>query len=293
GFAVATGVAPTASTEAERWILSRLAATIDSVHAQLADYRFDLASQALYEFTWNEYCDWFLELTKPALAGDDAVAADSTRHTLLYVLETVLRALHPLVPFVTEEIWQHVSPKLGHAAGQFIATQRYPQATDITVDPTAAAEVQWLKDVLMGVRRIRGEMNIAPSKAIPMLFTGGDADDARRVAKFAAQIAFLARAESPRFLVAGEAEPAAAAAIVGSLRVLIPLAGLIDLDAEKKRLDREITRVEGEIRKCQGKLASETFVANAPAAVVEQERARLADWTSQIDGLRSQRGKLE
>jgi valyl-tRNA synthetase len=284
--------APTAKTEPERWILSRLATTISEVHKQLADYRFDLASQALYEFTWNEYCDWFLELAKPALGGDDAEAANSTRHTLLYVLESVLRALHPLIPFVTEEIWQHVAPKLGIAAGQFLATQHYPQAADIAVDPTAAAEVQWLKDVLMGVRRIRGEMNIAPSKAIPMLFAGGEGDDARRVAKFSAQIAFLARAEGPRFLAAGEAEPAAAAAIVGSLRVLIPLAGLIDLDAEKKRLDREIARVEGEIKKCQSKLASETFVANAPAAVVEQERARLADWTVQLDGLRSQRAKL-
>ena len=289
---VAPAGAPAATTEPERWILSRLAATIETVHAQLADYRFDLASQALYEFTWNEYCDWFLELAKPALNGEDAEAADSTRHTLLYVLETVLRALHPLIPFVTEEIWQHVSPKLGLAGGQFIATQRYPQAADIAVDPAAAAEVQWLKDVLMGVRRIRGEMNIAPGKAIPMLFAGGDGDDARRVAKFAPQIAFLARAESPRFLAAGEDEPAAAAAIVGSLRVLIPLAGLIDLDAEKKRLDREIARVEGEIRKCQGKLASETFVANAPAAVVEQERARHAEWTVQLQGLQIQRAKL-
>ena len=150
----------------ERWILSRLAATIESVHAHLADYRFDLASQALYEFTWNEYCDWFLELAKPALNGDDANAANSTRHTLLYVLESVLRALHPLIPFVTEEIWQHVSPKLGIATGQFIATQRYPQASDIASDPTATAEVQWLKDVLMGVRRIRGEMNIAPGTQV-------------------------------------------------------------------------------------------------------------------------------
>ncbi|HQW81222.1 MAG TPA: valine--tRNA ligase [Pseudomonadota bacterium] len=289
---VTAGAAPEARTEPERWILSRLAATIESVHAHLADYRFDLASQALYEFTWNEYCDWFLELAKPALNGDDANAANSTRHTLLYVLESVLRALHPLIPFVTEEIWQHVSPKLGIATGQFIATQRYPQASDIASDPTATAEVQWLKDVLMGVRRIRGEMNIAPGKAIPMLFTGGDGDDARRVAKFSTQIAFLARAESPHFLAAGEAEPAAAAAIVGTLRVLIPLAGLIDLDAEKKRLDREITRVEGEVKKCQNKLASDTFVANAPAAVVEQERARLAEWNQQIEGLRSQRAKL-
>ncbi len=287
-----SGAIPSAKTEPERWILSRLAATIEAVHAQLADYRFDLASQALYEFTWNEYCDWFLELAKPALSGDDAEAANSTRHTLLYVLETVLRALHPLIPFVTEEIWQHVSPKLGYASGEFIATQRYPLAADIAVDPAAAAEVQWLKDVLMSVRRIRGEMNIAPGKAIPMLFAGGDADDARRVAKFGPQIAFLAKTESLRVLAAVEEEPASAAAIVGSLRVLIPLAGLIDLDAEKKRLDREIARVEGEIKKCQGKLASETFVANAPAAVVEQERARLGDWTMQLDGLRSQRAKL-
>ncbi len=289
---VAPAGTPVATTEPERWILTRLAATIDVVHAQLADYRFDLASQALYEFTWNEYCDWFLELAKPALAGDDVDAANSTRHTLLYVLETVLRALHPLIPFVTEEIWQHVSPKLGVASGQFIATQRYPQAADIAVDPAATAEVQWLKDVLMGVRRIRGEMNIAPGKAIPMLFAGGDGDDARRVAKFSAQIAFLAKSESLRLLAATEEAPASASAIVGTLRVLIPLAGLIDLDAEKKRLDREITRVEVEIKKCQGKLASETFVANAPVAVVEQERARLGDWNVQLDGLRSQRAKL-
>ena len=286
---VAPAGTPVATTEPERWILTRLAATIDVVHAQLADYRFDLASQALYEFTWNEYCDWFLELAKPALAGDDVDAANSTRHTLLYVLETVLRALHPLIPFVTEEIWQHVSPKLGVASGQFIATQRYPQAADIAVDPAATAEVQWLKDVLMGVRRIRGEMNIAPGKAIPMLFAGGDGDDARRVAKFSAQIAFLAKSESLRLLAATEEAPASASAIVGTLRVLIPLAGLIDLDA---RLDREITRVEVEIKKCQGKLASETFVANAPVAVVEQERARLGDWNVQLDGLRSQRAKL-
>ncbi|HWT15762.1 MAG TPA: valine--tRNA ligase, partial [Patescibacteria group bacterium] len=290
-FVVPAG-APVAKTEPERWILSRLAATIGEVHQHLADYRFDLASQALYEFTWNEYCDWFLELAKPALAGDDVDAANSTRHTLLFVLESVLRALHPLIPFVTEEIWQHVSPKLGIAGGQFIATQRYPQASDIAVDPAATAEVQWLKDVLMGVRRIRGEMNISPGKVIPMLFAGGDADDARRVAKFAAQVNFLARADSPRFVAAGEDEPAAATAIVGSLRVLIPLAGLIDLDAEKKRLDREIARVEGEIKKCQGKLASETFVANAPAAVVEQERARLVDWNVQLQGLQIQRAKL-
>jgi valyl-tRNA synthetase len=279
-------------TEPERWILTRLASTVDEVHKQLADYRFDLAAQAMYEFTWNEFCDWFLELTKPALQGDDAAAAESTKHTLLYVLETVLRMLHPMIPFVTEEIWQHVAPKLGIAGGQFIATQSYPRASEIPVDHAATAEVQWLKDVLMGVRRIRGEMNISPGKAIPMLYAGGDDEDRRRIAKYAAQITFLARADGPRFLDDGEAEPAAASAIIGGLRVLIPLAGLIDLDAEKKRLDREIARVSGEIQKCENKLAGPTFVANAPAAVVDQERARLADWTAQRIAMQEQRSKL-
>jgi valyl-tRNA synthetase len=293
GFAVAAGADPTASTEVERWILSRLAATVETVHAQLADYRFDLASQALYEFTWNEYCDWFLELAKPALAGDDVAAAESTRHTLLYVLETVLRALHPLIPFVTEEIWQHVSPKLGHAAGQFIATQRYPQAADIAVDPAAAAEVQWLKDVLMGVRRIRGEMNIAPGKAIPLVVAFADVDDARRIEKFRPQIVFLARAADLRFLAAGESEPPAAPIIVGNMRVLIPLAGLIDFEAEKKRLDREIAKIDAELVKCRAKLDSPTFRQNAPASVVDQEEARHAAWMEKLAGFQAERAKFD
>jgi len=291
-FDVAT--APTtAVTEAERWILTRLSACVGEMHAQVTAYRFDLLSQALYDFVWNEFCDWFLELSKPALQGSDPAAVASTKRTLLTVLETVLRAAHPLVPFITEEIWQHVAPRLGiGVSGQFIGTQRYPLASDITVDTQAAAEVDWLKAVLSIVRRIRGEMNIAPGKSVPLLFTGGDPNDTRRVQKFAAQLAFLARAESPRFLAGGEEEPASAAGVVGSLKVLIPLAGLIDLDAEKKRLDKEIARIDGEIKKCEGKLGNATFVQNAPAAVVEQERARLSDWSTQLDGLRSQRLKL-
>jgi valyl-tRNA synthetase len=278
------------STDAERWILARLAKITAEVHEQFAAYRFDLAAQALYEFTWNEYCDWFLELTKPALAGTDIEAANSTRHTLLHVLESVLRLLHPLIPFVTEEIWQHIAPKLG-VVGDSISTQSYPESLQLGgtfLQPEA--DIEWLKSAVSALRRIRSEMNIAPSKAVPLLLQGGTSTDKERVARFEAQLRFLARLDSIEW-IDGEA-PAAAAAVIGDLKLLIPLAGLIDLDAEKTRLDKEIKRIEIEIGKCNGKLASETFVANAPAAVVAQERARLTEWSGQLSALTEQRQRL-
>jgi valyl-tRNA synthetase len=278
-------------TEAERWILTRLKHTLAEVEQHFASYRFDLLAQALYEFVWNEYCDWFLELSKPALNDEDAAAAASTRHTLLVVLETVLRALHPVVPFITEEIWQSVAPRLGLAETS-IMQRPWPEAGAIAADEAASAEIEWFKAVLSGIRRIRAEMNIAPGRTIPLLLADGDAADRARAAKFAAQIAFLARVEAPLWIEPGQDEPAAAAAVVGGLRVLIPLAGLIDLAAEQARLAKEIARIEGEIRKCEGKLGNASFVANAPAAVVEQERQRIADWTQQLAALREQAQKL-
>src|SRR5690348_3925982 len=289
---IAAEAAPTKpATEAERWILTRLTQTLAEVEQHFVTYRFDHLAQALYEFVWNEYCDWFLELSKPALNGGDTAAAASTRHTLLVALEAVLRALHPLIPFITEEIYQEVSPRLGLAETSVYA-RPYPQASDFPADDAATAEIEWFKAVLSGIRRIRSEMNIAPGKTIPLLLAGGEATDRARAAKFAAQIAFLARTEAPHWIEPGTAEPAAAAAVVGSLRVLIPLAGLIDLGAEQARLAKEIARVEGEIRKCEGKLGNANFVANAPAEVVAQERQRIVDWNTQLAAMREQAGKL-
>ncbi|MBK7209670.1 MAG: valine--tRNA ligase [Xanthomonadales bacterium] len=288
------GVAPDQpETAAEQWILSRLAATLDEVEAQFRTYRFDLVAQALYEFVWNDYCDWFLELSKPALNGGDAEAIASTRHTLLRVLEAILRALHPITPFITEEIWQSVAPKLG-IPGDSISARRYPHRDEFAtgIDAAFVSDIEWLKSVLGEVRRIRSEMNISPGKQIPLLFAKGDAEDHARIDRFASQIAFLARTECQRWLADGEDEPASASAIVGDLRVLIPLAGLIDVDAEKARLGKEIKRIEGEIGKCNGKLGNATFVANAPAAVVDQERQRLADFSSTLAGLREQLARL-
>ncbi|MGN6228794.1 MAG: valine--tRNA ligase [Dyella sp.] len=284
-------------TEAERWILTRLKQTLAEVEQHFASYRFDLLAQSLYEFVWNEYCDWFLELSKPALSGNDADAAASTRHTLLVVLETVLRALHPVIPFITEEISRelplHSAPRAGADSTENLLIQRaYPRAADFAADEAATAEIEWFKAVLSGVRKIRAEMNIAPGKTIPLLLADGDATDRARAAKFAAQIAFLARVDTPQWIAPGTDEPAAAAAVVGSLRVLIPLAGLIDLTAEKARLAKEIARIEGEIKKCEGKLGNANFVANAPAEVVAQERQRIVDWNTTLTALREQQAKL-
>ncbi|MDC8013629.1 valine--tRNA ligase [Tahibacter soli] len=280
-----------AATEAEKWILSRLHHCLAQVEAEFAAYRFDLVSQALYEFTWNEFCDWFLELAKPALSGDDAQAAASTRLTLLTVLETLLRALHPLIPFITEEVWQNVKGRLGIAAPT-VSLQAYPRAADIAVDAAAEDEIEWLKTVVSQLRRIRSEMNLQPKLTIPLVYAGGSASDKARATKFAAAIGFLAKVESQRWLDAGEAEPAASTAIVGELKILIPLAGLIDIGAEKARLEKEIKRVEGEIGKCHAKLGNESFVANAPAAVVDEMKQRLAEFTTTLAGLREQAGKL-
>ncbi|HEV2680107.1 MAG TPA: valine--tRNA ligase [Rhodanobacter sp.] len=286
--------APTGTpvTEAERWILTRLKQTLGEVEQHFVSYRFDHLAQALYEFTWNELCDWFLELSKPALNGDDARAAASTRHTLLVVLESVLRALHPIIPFITEEIWQSVAPKLGLSEASLMQ-RPWPRADEIVADVAATAEIEWFKNVLSGIRRIRSEMNISPAKAIPLLLADGDASDRDRVTKFSAQISFLARTETPLWIEAGADEPAAAAAVVGTLRVMIPLAGLIDLGAEKTRLAKEISRIEVEIKKCEGKLGNASFVANAPPEVVTQERQRITDWNTTVTALREQAAKLQ
>ncbi|WP_349778343.1 valine--tRNA ligase [Xanthomonas sp. WHRI 6108] len=284
---------PQPRTEAEQWILARLDKVTAETHAHYANYRFDLLAQSLYEFAWNAFCDWFVELAKPALNGQDSEAAASTRHTLLYVLEALLRLLHPLTPFVTEELWQQVAPRLGITAAT-ISLQAFPQAGDIDTASYAGAEadVEWLKSMVSALRRVRSELNVPPSKQVRLLLQAGTADDRTRIGRFASQLSFLLKLEAINWLDAGQDTPPSATAIVGELTLLVPLEGLVDMDAERTRLDKEIKRVEAEIGKCNGKLGNATFVQNAPAVVVEQERARLNDWTTQLTGLREQRAKI-
>jgi valyl-tRNA synthetase len=289
----ADGVAaPAAVTDAERWILAQLARTAAEAQQHFADYRFDLLSQSLYEFAWNDFCDWFVEFAKPALNGDDAEAAASTRHTLLYVLERLLCLLHPLVPFVTEELWQAVAPKLG-IEETTIMLRPYPQASDFAGDHASAeADVEWLKAMVSALRRVRSELNVAPARLVTLLLADAGGIDRARIARFDSQLRFLTRLDRIEVLASTDDAPAAAAAVVGELKLLVPLEGLVDLGAERTRLEKELKRVDGEIAKCNAKLASETFVSNAPAAVVEQERKRLVDWNGQREALAAQRAKL-
>jgi valyl-tRNA synthetase len=287
GDATFTG-APQPKTDAEKWILARLDRASAEAAEHFAGYRFDLLAQVLYEFTWNQVCDWFLELAKPALNGDDAEAADSTRHTLAHVLEALLRLLHPLVPFVTEELWQAVAPRLGKSGS--IMLQAYPQpgAVDAAAYAQAEADIEWLKAVVSAVRRIRSELGVSPATQMSLLLRGGTADDAARASRHAAQLRFLCRLERIE-AITGE-PPAAAPAVVGALQLFVPLEGLVDLGAERARLDKEVAKVAAEKGKSEAKLAK--FGANVPAAVVEQERVRLADWTGKLDALQAQRARL-
>ncbi|WP_457095380.1 valine--tRNA ligase [Lysobacter sp. P5_B9] len=282
---------PQPQTDAERWILAQLAKTAAEAEQHFASYRFDLLAQALYEFAWNNFCDWFVELAKPALNGADAAAADSTRHTLLYVLERLLSLLHPLVPFVTEELWQAVAPRLG-IAETTIMLRPYPQAADFAGADHARAEadIEWLKAMVSALRRVRSELNVAPSKLVPLLLAEGNEADRARAQRFDSQLRFLTKLERIDFIADAKSAPASAAAVVGELHLLVPLEGLVDLSAERARVEKEITRVAGEKEKSEAKLAK--FTDKVPAAVVEQERQRLVDWTTQLEGLAAQRAKL-
>lgn len=307
GGATFSGV-PQPRTDAEKWILAQLARTVAEAQEHFAAYRFDLLAQCLYEFAWNAFCDWFVELAKPALQGDDCAAADSTRHTLLHVLETLLRLLHPLIPFITEELWRHVAPHLG-IADRTLSLRPYPQPADFAVHgctsaaegrmpgaatgqdfTSAAADVEWLKAMVSALRRVRSELQVAPSRQITLLLQAGDERDHARVARFDAQLRFLLRLASVQWLADDAQAPAAAAAVVGELKLLVPLEGLVDLDAERARLDKEIARVAAEKDKSETKLGK--FSDKVPAAVVEQERQRLADWSAQLAALQEQRARL-
>lgn len=263
-------------TQADKWIISRLQKAEQAVADGIANYRFDLASQALYDFIWNEYCDWYLELSKPVLWNDDAPAAikKGTRRTLIRVLETTLRLAHPLMPFITEEIWQRVAPLAGKT-GDTIMLQPYPIADVSKIDENAEADVQWLQLIIEGIRNIRGEMNIAPGKKIPVLFKNGSESDKTRLEQNTQLLKSLAKLESVTWLSSDDIAPAAATQLAGELEILVPMADLIDKDAELARLTKEIDKLTKDLASIKGKLSNANFVDRAPVAVVAKEQQRL------------------
>jgi valyl-tRNA synthetase len=275
---------------ADRWIISRLQQAEIEVTEAIDSYRFDLAAQALYDFIWNEYCDWYLELSKPVLWDENAdpELQVGTRRTLVRVLETVLRLSHPIMPFITEEIWQNIAPLAGielATDGDSIMLQPFPIADQSLVDQLAIDDIEWVKQVIVGVRNVRGEMNIPPATSLAIYFAGGDSDDQRRLDENRQYLCKLAKLESITWLDNPDDAPLSATALAGDLEILVPMAGLIDVDAELKRLSKEIEKLSGEVKKLSGKLSNDKFVANAPAEVVAKERDKLSDMQGSLQQL--------
>jgi valyl-tRNA synthetase len=275
----------------DRWILSRLNSTIAATREAIEGYRFDLAAQAIYEFTWNEYCDWYLELAKIALQSEDEAARRGTRQTLVRVLESILRLAHPLMPYITEEIWQRVAPPAGKS-GPSLMNQPYPEAEAAQFDAGAVAEMEWVMNFLLGIRRIRGEMNIAPGKPLPLLIQNGSEQDRAYLDANREFVQKLGRAESITWLNPGEEASESAIALVGEMKVLIPMRGLIDKDAELARLDKEIQRLTKELPRLEGKLGDAGFLEKAPPQVVAKEQARLQELRGSLGELQAQVEKI-
>ncbi|MFP8965538.1 valine--tRNA ligase [Pokkaliibacter sp. CJK22405] len=263
---------------ADRWIVSRLQDTEKRITDALDTYRFDIASQVLYEFVWNDYCDWYLELSKPVLWNKEAApeVLRGTRHTLARVLEAILRLAHPFMPFITEEIWQRVRDIAGKQ-GETLMLQPWPIANPDFIDEQALSDLEWVKGVILGVRNIRGEMNISPAKPIPVIFRHGDEQDQRRLDENRAFLMKLAKLESLTWMSASEEAPLSATALVGGMEVLVPMAGLIDVEAEVTRITKELDKQTQEYTKLSSKLSNDSYVSKAPAAVVEKDRSRVAE----------------
>ncbi|HET7395218.1 MAG TPA: valine--tRNA ligase [Gammaproteobacteria bacterium] len=279
------GGEPPLKTPAEHWIVRKLDHLLQAIPKHFETYRFDLLAQDLYEFTWNDFCDWFIELSKPALNGTDKAAADSTRHTLLYVLETLLRALHPIIPFISEELWQQVAPKLGKQ-GKSISVEPYPDADDIKRADTAN-DIEWLRMAIVKIREIRSEMNLSPALAIPLLIEDRSSDP-QRWARIEASLKFIARIESLRVLAANEAAPPSAIGVLDQANLMIPLAGLIDTDAEIARLEKLLDKQRQELARTEAKLGNQSFVSGAPEAVVNGVRTKAEEVRAAIKELEQQ-----
>ena len=277
----------------DQWILSKCARMIHDARFALDTYRFDIYANTVYEFVWHEYCDWYLELSKPLLWNKDAdpAARVAAQRTLLQVLEVLLRTAHPVMPFITETLWQQVAGRLGlihDGQDASIMLQAFPESTDMPTNDAAEAQTEWLKAVITGIRTIRGEANIKPSQEIPLLLQGGEAKDRDNATQAENMLARLANVTSIEWLSDDAEPPLNALSLVGELKVMVPLAGLIDLEAERARIGKEVGKAQQELEKIEKKLGNESFVAKAPEAVVAKERNRAAELKGTLETLEGQ-----
>jgi valyl-tRNA synthetase len=278
----------------DRWIRSRFAHALKEVRRGIADYRFDQVAQAIYDFTWSHYCDWYLELSKIVLADDERSAEEraATRRTLIEILEGLLRLMHPVMPFISEELWQAVAPLAG-IRGKSIMLCPFPEESQYHPDDDAEEEIGWLQRMVVEIRRIRAEMDVPYRKQVALFLSGGDDQVRDWVARHRAFVISLGKLSSIEWLPPGASEPESAVAVVGELRLLIPMEDLIDREAELRRLSREIDALNDQLAKSKAKLDNPNFAARAPAAVVEQERRRLADAERDLIKLQDQKSRLE
>ena len=272
-------------SQADRWIVSLLQRVEADIEKGFADYRFDNVAQSIYKFVWDEYCDWYLELAKVQIQQGTDAEKRATRRTLLRVLETILRLAHPVMPFITEEIWQTIG-KMSGRTGPSIMLETYPKAQPEKIDEAAEAWVALLKESVDACRSLRGEMNISPATKVPLIAAG----DVTKLQAYAPHLKALAKLADVE-IVADLPEADAPVALAGDFRLMLKIE--IDVAAEKDRLGKEIARLSGEIAKANGKLTNESFVARAPAAVVEQEKARVAEFSASLEKLTAQLAKLE
>ncbi|MDH5592907.1 MAG: valine--tRNA ligase [Gammaproteobacteria bacterium] len=281
-------------TQADKWIISRLQVTEQKLAKYIEQYRFDLAAQTIYEFTWDEYCDWYLELSKPILLDENSSEAllRGTRRTLVRVLETLLRLIHPVMPYITEEIWQRVAP-MADKSGDTIMLQPYPVANEDKIDQNAVDEVNWVKDFILGVRRIRSTMNIAPGKLLPVLLQNGSNTDRKRLDDYELYLMKLAKLEKITWLNKGDDAPESSTSLVGEMKLLIPMAGLINKEEELARLEKEMDKLRKDIERTEAKLNNKNFTARAPEDVVNKERSKINDASSSLNNLEEQYKKIQ
>ena len=279
---------------ADQWIRSKLQTAVVDTTKNLEQYRFDHAAQTLYDFVWNEYCDWYLELSKPVLWDDSAPSElrQGTLKTLLEVLETILRLMHPLTPFITEEIWQNVTPRLG-LQGDTIMLAQWPAPDSDAVNVDAEAEMEWLKTIIVAIRTIRNEANIPPGDSLDVVLGNTVDTDLERIQRHKPSLEKLAKVSSIRAIQSDEDQMPVLSALAGTIEVMVPMAGVVDFAKELERLEKELTRLGGEQTRLTGKLSNEKFTARAPEHVVEAERAKLAEVTTAISSVQAQKTNLE
>ncbi|KJG37443.1 valyl-tRNA synthase [Photobacterium angustum] len=277
---------------ADKWIESQFQLAAKEFNAHIDNFRLDMAAGVLYEFIWNQFCDWYLELTKPVLWKGTEAQQRATRHTLITVLEKTLRLAHPVLPYITESIWQSVKPLVDGVEGETIMTQALPQFDEAQFDPATITDIEFVKAFITSIRNLRAEYDIAPSKPLSVMLKVADAADTARVKANLTVLKSLAKLEEVKVLADGEATPACATALVGKSELMIPMAGLIDKDAELARLDKEIAKMEGEIKRTSGKLSNEGFVAKAPEIVITKEREKLAGYEETLVKLIEQKATI-